>query len=142
MGKPAMYSEKVGPVREFERFLALPAESHAHTFEETITRVCAGWTLRRVAHKLGFPAVHFTAWIKADDRRKEMYEHALKVAAEYFLDKVQTCADEATSDNFQVKRLQIETHKWLAAKTDRQRFGDDKQAPTVQNNITIVHRSE
>ena len=106
-------------------------------------RVSEGWSLSRYAKSQRFPARLFIAWVEADPEREAMYRGALKAAAEHHVGKVVELTDEATIEDYQLKRFQSENHKWLASKFDRQRFGDDKNGGVaVQNNITIVHRSE
>lgn len=109
----------------------------------TCEKVMEGWSLRRIAHFNRYPALEFKAWIEGDEKRMEMYRHALKLAAEYHVDQVRECVETATMEDYQLKRFQAGEHRWLASKFDRQRFGDDKTANVgvAVGNITIVHES-
>ncbi len=111
--------------------------------EVVCDRIQEGWSIRRIAHENRWPALILSAWIDADEERVNLYNAALRQAAEYHVDKVKDLADDATVEDYQLKRFQAQTHQWLAAKFDRKRFGDDKTANVgvAVGNITIIHES-
>lgn len=104
--------------------------------------LCQGKTLWRVAKDNRWPVRMLLQWIEGDEKRREYYNLSLRVAADGFTERVLECADSATSENYQRNRFQADAYKWLASKLDRARFGDDKQGPTVNNQITIIHESQ
>ena len=128
-----------GPMAVWGR--VLDSVDPVEIMEAACEKVADGWSLRRIAHANRYPALQFIAWVESDDKRMQMYRLALKAAAEFHVDKVVECVETATIEDYQLKRFQSGEHRWLASKFDRQRFGDDKQAHTVENNITIIHES-
>jgi hypothetical protein len=130
MGSPVTTGDG-GPLAVWNRTLA-DADLSA-VMEDACEKVAEGWSLTRYAKSKRYPMLMFVAWVESDPEREAMYRAALKLAAEYYADKVVECAETASIENYQVRRMQAHVYQWVASKHDRTRFGDDKsQSNTLQ----------
>jgi hypothetical protein len=129
-----------GPLKVFQRMVE--GDGHFQVLEMVCDELCAGKNLWTIAKANRWPVRALREWIEGDEERRRFYNLSLQIGAEACVTKVQEFADSATPEDYQQKRFQAQTYQWLASKLDRARFGDDKQGPTVNNQITIIHESQ
>lgn len=59
-----------------------------------------------------------------DDAFAQSYARAREVQAHREADEIRKIADEATNENYNVARLQIDARKWRASKMNPKKYGD------------------
>lgn len=141
---PGKYPVTTGDGGPMARFAALMASAdHRGLMEEICAEVVEGQSLWKIAKAKRLPRFPFAHWVQDDPERLQMYKAALMMRAEYHAAMVGDELDVVTTENWQAQKLRINTHQWFASRYNRMQYGDDKNnGPAVQNNITIVHRSE
>ena len=63
-------------------------------------------------------------WMYKIDGLSDRYTRAKSISSEFHADQILSIADEATNQNFQVARLQIDSRKWVASKLTPHKYGD------------------
>lgn len=89
---------------------------------EIFTRLCDGERLREIGKSMRLPVGRFVEWYTTE--HVELYDAALKVrAADLALDALDE-AGAATADDVAVRKLRADVALKLAAKFDRDRYGE------------------
>ena len=63
-------------------------------------------------------------WMYRHEGLSDRYTRAKSISSEFHADQILSIADEATNQNFQVARLQIDSRKWVASKLTPHKYGD------------------
>lgn len=123
---------------------ALPALKRANelaTFEArfdfVIEQVACGQPLKTLIGEdpRSLDYARFLAWVLKDDKRRERYHEAQRVAAELISTQLLEIADASdTIEDVQRSTLRINTRKWYLGVLDRKRFGEVKQ---IDQTVTI-----
>jgi hypothetical protein len=82
------------------------------------------------------------AFLTQKEEWVQQYYRALEGLADEYVGEVVGIADESTPEAIGVDKVRIDTRMKVASKYANGRFGDKPVGVAVQNNITIVHRSE
>lgn len=137
----AVLPDHMGAMQRFELTIADPM-----TLDVVVQRVIDGDSLKSIAKSWKIPVARFVAWISQDEKRLLAYENALRVRAdelmhetlEIAVGRVEKDAEGEIIGISDVARdkLLVDTHMKLAAKWDKQRYGDEKAAAGA--GITIV----
>ncbi len=100
-------------------------ESERETLTEMAERVASGETLVAICTGWDIPYGRFAAWLSADGRRSDVYEAARKIRADALADETLKIADDKNDDvDHQLRALRIKARQWVAAKWDRDRYGE------------------
>lgn len=89
--------------------------------ERIVEAIAQGKQFRDMCAEFGWPKSMVWKWMAADPDRKAVFEGAYKARAHEYVDEVVGIAD--ASDD---AKLKVETRLKVAAKFDRERFGDKK----------------
>lgn len=85
--------------------------------EDTILeRMMSGHTVRSIVADLGIGWRTFYKWIDNVEGRRERYNDALQQAGHMYAARAVDTAQNATPENVNVARLQVDTDKWIASK--------------------------
>lgn len=126
------------------------------TLRVITSRVAEGETLREVCKSRGWPYSLVARWLSEDDGRRAEYEWSLRLWADAVAQECVTIADTTQlgairktdadggvtvteEDMLAHRKLQIETRMRLAARWDRERYGE-RSAVDVKHggNITVT----
>lgn len=109
-------------------------EQRADIFARFIEAVEDGETIRQSCKLAGAAWGSISRWITNDTHTLEdgttyaaRYARAREVSAMAFGDKALQAANDATIEDVQVRRLQVDTYKWRAAMANPAAWGDRKQ---------------
>ena len=134
-----------GPVARFEHVIRQP-----DTMSIIVQRLTDGERLREIARAWEIPYGRLAAWIAEDAERKSQYEAALAIWADSLAQEAVAIADEQAEvrkengetfdPNVQRDKLRIETRLKLAARWNRERYGEkvQHQHTGLQPSLTIV----
>lgn len=106
-------------------------------FDHIITQLACGQPLKSLLgdDPRNLDYARFLAWVMKDDKRKEMYYDAQRIAAELISTQMLDIADASDSiEDVQRSTLRINTRKWYLGVLDRKRFGEVKQ---IDQTVTI-----
>lgn len=78
--------------------------------------VLSGKTVRSIGAELGVGWRAFYGWLDAVEGRRERYNETLRQAGHIFAARAIDTAQNATPENINVARLQVDTDKWIASK--------------------------
>lgn len=93
--------------------------------EELLARLAKGESMATIDKDPRMPSwTTVTNWLNSDPDFVVKYARAREAQADYFVEQMIAIADEASADTVQAARLQIETRKWIAAKTRPKKYGD------------------
>lgn len=116
--------------------------------------ITTGFSMNSISKKEGFPSINvILKWKKENSSFKKMLEDAYKDRGEYHRDKALELAEDDAiikdkdgkplfdKDGMQLvntghRKLQIETHKWLASSDDVSRYG---QKTRVDGEVSVKH---
>ena len=84
--------------------------------EDLFERILSGQSVRSINAELGIGWRAFYKWLDAVDGRRERYNDALQQAGHAYAARAVDTAQNATSENVNVARLQVDTDKWMASK--------------------------
>lgn len=100
---------------------------------EIFRRLCEGEKLPAIGKAMGLPKGRFVEWFTTE--HIGLYDLALKVrAADLAMDALDA-ADGATPETVQVAKLKADVYLRLAAKFDRERFGDKKDMAVAVTTV-------
>jgi hypothetical protein len=94
--------------------------------DEILRRMADGESLRSICRTDGMPTREAVRlWVVENrDGFAERYALARELQAHALADELLELADSATSEDWQVKRLQVDTRKWLTSKILPKQYGD------------------
>lgn len=124
-------SSDPGPMARFEAVKAdadFPSEVFRRMTDEPPE------TLKQIAKVLRLPKGRFIEWFTTE--HTELYDAALKVKAADLADAAAQAALDATPDTVAVERLRAEVNLKLAARWDRERYGE--RAANVQAVVPLA----
>lgn len=109
------------------------------TLRVIVSRIAEGEALREVCRSRGWPYSHVARWLSEDDSRRAEYEWALRLWADAVAQETLGVADGADAESVGVAKLRIETRMRLAARWDRERYGE-RSAVDVRHggNVTVM----
>ena len=84
--------------------------------EDLFERILSGQSVRSINAELGIGWRAVYKWLDAVDGRRERYNDALQQAGHAYAARAVDTAQNATSENVNVARLQVDTDKWMASK--------------------------
>lgn len=91
------------------------------------TMLAEGWLLSKLAELPGMPSLHtITIWKGNHPQFTEALKIAYQARAELMADKAIEVADQSTWKTAKSDALKIDTVKWIAEKSDPERFGNKK----------------
>jgi hypothetical protein len=107
---------------------------------EVLERVESGESIAVIARSFNVTRGHFARLLHEDRERHELVLRARKVAADALVDEALEIVDGvgATREAIQIAKLRSEFRLWLAAKLDREQYGDGRGAPK-QPSIGELH---
>lgn len=141
------------PLTAFQRWLADGEGKGVDPFDEFIAFVLGGGHMADFCKAREIPYTTMYDWVRADDRRAEMYARAREDRAEKFADEIVAIADEtecapvvdrATGQTVAMafdktavarNKLRVDARKWIAAKLKPRVYGDK-----VQVEGSVDHR--
>ncbi len=102
-----------------------------------------GKSTRAMAEELGVSHWDFFEWIHETPQREQRYARAMEARAQWWANEIERVCEEPVRRNekgnldpadVQMKRLKVDTLKWVAAKFAPKRFGD-----RVEVDATVKH---
>jgi len=94
-------------------------------------RVTEDEDLTDISRSLEIPYSVLWRWLSEEGRMQD-YENSLKARADREAHELLRIADRATDEEIQTAKLRVDARKWLAAKWDRDRYGE---ASKVQMDV-------
>ena len=107
--------------------------------EEVFDFLASGMTTVNLIKKLGVSSRVFYKWMRTTPEREERYYAAKRRWADHIAEETLDIADGAIdAHDAQVRKLRIDTRRWLAARANPDTWGDRKD-PLVSRNIQDQH---
>ncbi len=98
-----------------------------------------GWTTDRTCQWLKVGKRAFYKWLRSEPGRQDRYYAARKIWADHLAEETLEIADSAKDPaDAAVRKLRIDTRKWLAASANPDNWGD-RRAALVNVNIQDQH---
>jgi len=72
----------------------------------------------------------FYQWLLDEKEYSDKYARASELRSEILFDEIIEIADEATQDNSNAKRLQVDARKWSISKLNPKKYGDKLDVTT------------
>lgn len=89
--------------------------------------ISEGMSARKACKTVKWAESAFYRRLAEDEGLREKYARAKELAQDAQVDEMRELADTATAENWQVRRLQIDTRKWTAARLAPKKYGDRQQ---------------
>lgn len=89
-------------------------------------RVTEDEDLTDISRSLEIPYSVLWRWLSEEGRMQD-YENSLKARADREAHELLRIADGATDEEIQTAKLRVDARKWLAAKWDRDRYGESSK---------------
>ena len=107
--------------------------------EEVFDHLASGMTTVNLIKKLGVSSRVFYKWMRTTKEREERYYEAKRKWADHIAEETLDIADGAIdAHDAQVRKLRIDTRRWLAARANPDNWGD-RRDPLVSINIQDQH---
>jgi len=107
--------------------------------EDVFDDIASGMTTVNLIKKLGVSSRVFYKWMRSTPEREEKYYEAKRRWADYLAEETLDIADAAIdAHDAQVRKLRIDTRKWLAARANPDNWGD-RRDPLVNINVQDQH---
>ena len=107
--------------------------------EEVFDHLASGMTTVNLIKKLGVSSRVFYKWMRTTKEREERYYEAKRKWADHIAEETLDIADGAIdAHDAQVRKLRIDTRRWLAARANPGNWGD-RRDPLVSINIQDQH---
>ena len=107
--------------------------------EEVCDHLASGMTTVNLIKKLGVSSRVFYKWMRTTKEREERYYEAKRKWADHIAEETLDIADGAIdAHDAQVRKLRIDTRRWLAARANPDNWGD-RRDPLVSINIQDQH---
>lgn len=124
MGRPSGYTDKIA--------------------ERICERIIEGESLTRICRDADMPCkMSVLRWLDSRPEFSAQYARAREQQQDTLADLAREKAETATPEDWQVKRLQIDTIKWHAGKVAPKKYGDrtalvgDEEAPVVVKQVVL-----
>jgi hypothetical protein len=101
--------------------------------------VSEGLTLREIAKELGCSRGWLCTQVTADRDLAERLKHAREIAAHGMAEDALDVADAATPLDVNVRRLQMDARKWLAAKWSPKAYGERQEPAGGAMTVNVAH---
>lgn len=105
-------------------------------WEQVCEMVEEGLTLRQIGKKLGCTSGAISKLANSDEVLGKRYLRAREISADAFEQKIIEAANSTTNLNYNARRLQIDTAKWIAGRRNQKRYGDKIQAE-IDGTLTV-----
>ena len=89
-----------------------------------ITDIESGLSLRATAENNRISKALILKKVKESDSFRDRYAHAKEIQLESMADEILTIADSASSEDYNVARLQVDSRKWLLSKLVPKKYGE------------------
>jgi hypothetical protein len=101
---------------------------------DTICEMVAnGMHLREIGLIIGCDCSAISKVAGSDPALGQQYARARETSADAFEAQILNIARNATNEDYQVNRLQVDTLKWVAARRNFKRYGDRQQVDAVHD---------
>lgn len=109
-----------------------------------LNRLMEGESLRHICTEDGMPDLRTVMrWLESRPDFALRYSRTRDVQADLLDDRIQQEADDANEEDWQVRKLRIETMKWRAAKLAPKKYGEIKDTQvTVAVGVQVNQLSE
>lgn len=105
-----------------------PSEYTQERADKVCSRIVEGMSLRKLSKIEEMPGIEtIYKWLRTYPEFAEQYARAKSDQADAMAEEIMDISDNATSDNFQVARLRVDSRKWLASKFKAKKYGDATQ---------------
>lgn len=98
-------------------------------------------TTREVCKILGISRTSLNEYLKNDEAFANRYARAQEEALDDMGDELIELADEATPENYNAKRLQVDTRKWVMSKRGPRKYGDKVALTDADGGKFVVNIS-
>ncbi len=103
-------------------------------------QLAAGKTMSKLVGDMHLSKRVWYKWLHAAEGRYERYQAARKQWADQLAEETLDIADGAEdAHDAQVRRLRIDTRKWLASRVSPESWGDTRRDPLLTINIQDQH---
>lgn len=124
-----------GRVRTREAMRKLEEQGEDALFDH----LAGGMTMNTLVKQVGVSKRVWYKWLRSVDGREERYYSARRKWADTLAEETLDIADGAVdAHDAQVRKLRIDTRKWLAARANPDNWGE-KREPLVNINIQDQH---
>ena len=109
--------------------------------KEKADRICDlvidNFTMRQIGEFEDLPSTKVIfEWLNKYEEFREQYARAREIQAELNFDELHTLANSTDRENFQARRLQVDTMKWRISKTLPKKYGEKMQVD--MNDVTPI----
>lgn len=102
-----------------------PSEYSQEKAKEICERIAEGESLNKICKSDGMPnKTTAIRWMATYPDFATSIAYARKLQADHYVDEQIDIADGATPENWQVKKFQADTRKWVASKLAPKKYGD------------------
>jgi len=107
--------------------------------EDLFDQLAGGMTMTALVKKIGVSKRVFYKWLRSVEGREEKYYEARRRWADTLAEETLEIADGAIdAHDAQVRKLRIDTRKWLAARANPDNWGE-RRDPLLSINIQDQH---
>lgn len=106
--------------------------------DDLFERILSGQTVRSINAELGIGWRAFYKWLDSVEGRRDRYNETLQQAGHAYAARAVDTAQNATAENVNVARLQVDTDKWIAAKLN-QTYDVRQRETTVTLKVEDLH---
>lgn len=96
-------------------------------FDKVIQLIADGKAIRNAVKDVSISSSTFYSWIDNDIELEKRYARATEERATALVEDMLEIADNASSEDVQVARLQVDSRKWIASKLRPKKYGDSSQ---------------
>lgn len=118
-----------------------PSSYNQDIAQEVCSRIVEGESLRSICRDPSMPGLKtIFDWFPKHPEFTQQYEKAMAQRADTCLEDMFEIADNATSENANVARLQVDVRKWAASKLKPKKYGDsmlNKLADSDGNKLEL-----
>lgn len=105
--------------------MARPTNYTPEMAAEICKRIMDNRSLRNVCEDPDMPARSTVfLWLNEHDAFSDQYARACQIRQEIKFDEIEDLAAMASPEDYQVKKLQIDTRKWVLSKEAPKKYGD------------------
>jgi transposase-like protein len=95
--------------------------------DQICEQLADGKSVRRIARELGIERATIRRWRDNNESFRSQYARAREEGMDALGDEIVELAELADNDNYNPRRLEIDTKKWVMSKIARKTFGDKSE---------------
>lgn len=126
-------------ITETKRGVGRPVPWDESVAETILNRIIDGESLRAICEDENMPNRRTVLrWLAEDAEYAAKYAQARELQGDLLDERIQVTSEQASMDDWQLRKMQIETMKWRAAKLHPKRYGDTASTVNVGVGVNVT----